>query len=198
MYEALQQLDPIKINFSASGMHAINIILSFIMFGVALGIKPTEFKELIKHPKSTLVGLLSQVFALPLTTFLLVILLSNQITPTVAMGMILVASCPAGNISNFMTSLSKANTEPVSYAHLDVYKRQVAKGSEGQYGSVFWLDMSNDYPEIPKDLLMCGGHDSQYIYIIPSLELVVVRTGFSKKEDFNYQQFLASIVKCIK
>ncbi len=111
MYEALQQLDPIKINFSASGMHVINIILSFIMFGVALGIKPGEFKELIKHPKSTLVGLLSQVFALPLITFLLVILLSNYITPTVAMGMILVAACPGGNISNFMSSLSKANTE---------------------------------------------------------------------------------------
>lgn len=111
MYEALQKLDPIDINFSASGMHVINIILSFIMFGVALGIKPGEFKELIKHPKSTLVGLLSQVFALPLVTFIMVIILSNHITPTVAMGMILVASCPGGNISNFMSSLSKANTE---------------------------------------------------------------------------------------
>lgn len=111
MYEALQQLDPIKINFSASGMHAINIVLSFIMFGVALGIKPSEFKDLIKHPKSGIVGLISQVLALPLMTFLLVIALSNYITPTVAMGMILVAACPGGNISNFMSSLSKANTE---------------------------------------------------------------------------------------
>ena len=57
MYEALQQLDPIKINFSASGMHAINIVLSFIMFGVALGIKPREFSNLIKNPKSTILGL---------------------------------------------------------------------------------------------------------------------------------------------
>src|SRR5690606_15859889 len=36
---------------------------------------------------------------------------SDLITPTVAMGMILVAACPGGNISNFMSSLSKANTE---------------------------------------------------------------------------------------
>lgn len=111
MYEALLQLDPIKINFSASGMHAINIILSFIMFGVALGIKPAEFKTLIKQPKSLIFGLISQVIALPLITFLLIIALNNYITPTVAMGMILVASCPGGNISNFMSSLSKANTE---------------------------------------------------------------------------------------
>jgi BASS family bile acid:Na+ symporter len=111
MYEALQQLDPIKINFSASGMHAINIVLSFIMFGVALGIEPKQFKTLIKNPKSTIVGLVSQVIALPLMTFLLVIALNQFITPTVAMGMILVAACPGGNISNFMSSFSKANTE---------------------------------------------------------------------------------------
>lgn len=111
MLESLQLLDPIKINFSASGMHVINIVLSFIMFGVALGIKPGEFKSLIKNPKSPIIGLISQIVALPLITFLLVLSLSNFITPTIAMGMILVASCPGGNISNFMSSLSKANTE---------------------------------------------------------------------------------------
>lgn len=111
MYESLLQLDPIRINFSASGMHIINIVLSFIMFGVALGIKPQEFKHLIKDPKSTLVGLTSQLFFLPFVTFLLLIIFNKFITPTVAMGMILVAACPGGNISNFMSSLSKANTE---------------------------------------------------------------------------------------
>lgn len=111
MYESLLLLDPVKINFNATGMHIINIVLSFVMFGVALGIKPAHFSTLIKNPKSTLVGLFSQVIALPLLTFLLVILFSNIITPTVAMGMILVAACPGGNISNFMSSLSRANTE---------------------------------------------------------------------------------------
>ncbi len=111
MYESLLQLDPVKINFSASGMHAINIVLGFIMFGVALGLKADQFKLLIKNPKSTILGLISQIVALPMVTFLIVIALSDHITPTVAMGMILVASCPGGNISNFMSSLSKANTE---------------------------------------------------------------------------------------
>lgn len=111
MYEALLQLDPIKINFSAAGMHIINIVLGFIMFGVALDIKPGIFIDLIKKPKSVVVGLVSQVIALPLVTFILVVLLGNFITPTVAMGMLLVAACPGGNISNFISSLSKANTE---------------------------------------------------------------------------------------
>jgi hypothetical protein len=77
------------------------------------------------------------------------------------------------------------------------YTMEVANGSEGQYGSFFWLNQSNDYPDVPSDLYMCRGHDGQYIYIIPSLELVVVRTGFSKKGDFDLQKFLASIVAAI-
>src|ERR1035437_7309743 len=111
MYEALKLLDPIRINFSAAGMHIINIILGFIMFGVALGINPSHFKELIKEPKTYLVGLFGHLFALPLMTFLLVVALNNYITPTLAMGMFLVAACPGGNISNFMTSFAKGNTE---------------------------------------------------------------------------------------
>jgi len=111
MYESLLELDPVRINFNAGGMHVINIILSFVMFGVALGIKPQQFREMIKKPKSTIVGLISQIVALPLITFILVVTFSDLITPTVAMGMILVAACPGGNISNFMSSLSKANTE---------------------------------------------------------------------------------------
>lgn len=111
MYESLLLLDPIKINFSTSGMTVINIVLGFIMFGVALNLNLKHFTDLIKAPKSAIVGLISQVIALPMMTFILVITISSFITPTVAMGMILVASCPGGNISNFMTSYSKGNTE---------------------------------------------------------------------------------------
>lgn len=111
MYESLLELDPIKINFSQSGSFILNVVLAFVMFGVALGIRPSQFKALARSPKPVLVGVFSQFIALPLITFLLVFLLGNFITPTVAMGMILVASCPGGNISNFMTSLSKGNTE---------------------------------------------------------------------------------------
>lgn len=69
MYESLLELDPVKINFNATGMHIINIILGFVMFGVALGIKPGQFKDLVKKPKPTILGLISQLLALPLITF---------------------------------------------------------------------------------------------------------------------------------
>ena len=111
MYEDLLQLDTIRINFSAGGMHIINMVLAFVMFGVALGIQPSMFKEVLKKPKSVIVGLVSQLIALPALTFLLIVAFNQYITPMVAMGMILVAACPGGNISNFMSQLSKANTE---------------------------------------------------------------------------------------
>lgn len=111
MYEQLLSLDPIKINFSASGMFIVNVVLAFVMFGVALGIKPVMFKEVLKKPKSFILGLCCQLILLPALTFLLVIAFNNMITPMIAMGMILVASCPGGNISNFITHLSKGNTE---------------------------------------------------------------------------------------
>ena len=111
MKEQLEALNAISINFGEGGMMIVNIILAFVMFGVALGIKPRTFKEVFTHPKSVIVGILSQWVALPAITFAIALILSPLITPMIALGMILVASCPGGNISNFMTSLSRGNVE---------------------------------------------------------------------------------------
>lgn len=78
------------------------------MFGIALGIRPTDFRQIAKSPKSTAIGTLSQFVLLPFFTFLLVWLIRPA--PALALGMILVAACPGGNISNFISSISRANT----------------------------------------------------------------------------------------
>jgi len=109
MLESLKVLDELRLNFSQSGLFVLNLTLAFIMFGVALEIKLEHFKKVILTPVSTLVGVFSQFFLLPLFTFLIAILLKHYITPTIALGMILVASCPGGNISNFMSSLARGN-----------------------------------------------------------------------------------------
>lgn len=110
MLESLQALDAVDLRFSEDSLFLLNIILAFIMFGVALGIKMDHFRKLLYNPKSAFLGFFSQFFMLPALTFLVTILLRNYITPTVALGMILVASCPGGNISNFISSLARANT----------------------------------------------------------------------------------------
>ena len=111
MKEQLAGLDALSINFGSSGMMIVNIILAFVMFGVALGIKLDTFKDVLMKPKSLIVGVLLQWFALPFITFVLAIALGYWITPMIALGMILVASCPGGNISNFMSSWAKGNIE---------------------------------------------------------------------------------------
>ena len=110
MYEALLRLDEIRLNFSPESLFVLNLTLAFIMFGVALEIKVRHFQRIIADPKAAVVGFISQFFLLPAITFLLIALLRNQITPTVALGMLLVASCPGGNISNFISSLAKGNS----------------------------------------------------------------------------------------
>ena len=111
MKEQLESLNSLSINFGEGGMAIVNIILVFVMFGVALGIRLQTFKDVFKNPKSVFVGLFLQWVALPAVTFLATMMLSPLITPMVALGMILVACCPGGNISNFMSSLSKGNIE---------------------------------------------------------------------------------------
>ena len=109
--EIAAQIDQIAVTLNAGGMNTINIVLAFVMFGVALGIKPQIFVDVFKKPKSVLLGMTCQLILLPAFTFLLALAMGNWISPMMGLGMILVASCPGGNISNFMSSLSKANIE---------------------------------------------------------------------------------------
>lgn len=109
--DSLYALDEIRLNFSSSNLLALNIALAFVMFGVALEIKIDHFKKLILNPSSALIGIFSQFLMLPFLTFLLTIALHNYLTPTMALGMILVSACPGGNISNFISSLAKGNIE---------------------------------------------------------------------------------------
>ena len=109
--EIINTIDGIQVTLNAGGMNTINIILAFVMYGVALGIKPQIFVEVFKKPKSVLLGILCQLFLLPAFTCLLAILLTGWISPMMGLGMILVAACPGGNISNFMSSLAKGNIE---------------------------------------------------------------------------------------
>ena len=111
MKEQLESLSSVTINFGEGGMMIVNIILAFVMFGVALGIKTQTFKDVFRNPKSVSVGRLMQWIGLPAVTFIVCLILNPVITPMVALGMILVACCPGGNISNFISSLSKGNIE---------------------------------------------------------------------------------------
>ena len=103
-----QELDKGVLKFDDKNIFIMNLSLGFIMFGVALQLKMDDFKRVFSAPKSVLIGFVSQFIALPFLTFLVVWIFKPM--PSVAMGMMIVAACPGGNISNFMTSLANGNT----------------------------------------------------------------------------------------
>lgn len=108
--EIIQHLDAIDVTMGG-GSNLLNVVLALVMFGVALGIKPATFIDIIRNPKSIITGIVCQLVLLPALTLVLIMCLGNFISPMIALGMLLVASCPGGNISNFITSLSRGNTE---------------------------------------------------------------------------------------
>ena len=105
----MQEIDKLILNFDASSVWVLNACLALIMYGVALDIDLDIFKKVLKHPKSLIIGLTSQWIALPTITLLLIFLWKP--IPSFALGMILVAACPGGNISNFFSALAGAKVE---------------------------------------------------------------------------------------
>ena len=102
------EMDAVRLNFNPQSLWALNAIIGLIMFGVALELKPRDFKAVLVMPKPVLIGLAAQFVLLPAFTFLLV--LAIRPAPSIALGMMLVAACPGGNVSNFLTHHARGNT----------------------------------------------------------------------------------------
>lgn len=104
----MSEMDAVRLNFNPQSLWALNAIIGLIMFGVALELKPRDFKAVFVTPKPVLIGLAAQFVLLPAFTFLLA--LAIRPAPSIALGMMLVAACPGGNVSNFLTHYARGNT----------------------------------------------------------------------------------------
>lgn len=101
-------IDQAHVQFSPAGLQVLNIALGFVMFAVSLGIQRQELVRLKSTPRAVVAGLFSQWVALPAITLGLIVVLKPH--PGIALGMLLVAACPGGNVSNYFCQLAKANT----------------------------------------------------------------------------------------
>jgi BASS family bile acid:Na+ symporter len=101
-------IDQVRLNFNPAGIAIINGAIGLMMLGVALELKTADFKRIILSPKAPLIGLAAQFILLPAFTFLLVLLIKPH--PSIALGMMLVAACPGGNLSNIITYLANGNS----------------------------------------------------------------------------------------
>jgi BASS family bile acid:Na+ symporter len=85
----------------------VNTLLGIVMFGMGLTLKPNDFKVVFSRPKDVIIGCIAQFTIMPLLAFLLTKIFN---LPTeLAVGVILVGTCPGGTSSNVMTFLSKGD-----------------------------------------------------------------------------------------
>lgn len=102
-----ESLDSLRIILDPLGQVGIALALMLVMFGVALGLRVKDFRILAAEPSLYIGGVAAQVVLLPLVTFGLIHLISPP--PSIALGMIVVACCPGGSVSNLLTYLSRGD-----------------------------------------------------------------------------------------
>ena len=172
--QIIREIDALNVTMNG-GSTLLNVVLALVMFGVALGIKPRTFVDIVKNPKSIITGIVCQLVLLPALTLLLIMAMGNLISPMIALGMILVASCPGGNISNFITSLSRGNSE--LSVSLTAFNTAICVFST-PLNFAFWGKMyinfaGNHYiGELP-ELVIPLGDIFQSIFIIMGIPLVL-------------------------
>lgn len=105
----MPDVDAIALQFNAESLNALNAALALVMFGVALNLKVGDFQRLVRDPKAPLVGMVAQFLLLPALACPLALWLAP--TPSMALGMMLVAACPGGNVSNWLTLVARGRVE---------------------------------------------------------------------------------------
>ena len=99
--------DDVLLNFTPGTLTILNVVLALIMLGVALDVTIDDFRVVARRPRPMIIAIVAQLVVLPAVTFGLTFLL--PVTASMALGMILVACCPPGNISQVLTHRSGGN-----------------------------------------------------------------------------------------
>ena len=92
---------------SNTALALLPLALAYIMFTLGTGLKPSDFKVIVSHPKAFIVGLINQVIFVPLVALVVVLLMSPP--AEIAFGIMLISFCPGGVTSNMLTYYAKGN-----------------------------------------------------------------------------------------
>ena len=101
------EIDEVTVNFSQGSLTLLSVVLAFIMLGIALDTAPKDFRVVATHPRPFVIAIAAQLLVLPAITFVLTLIL--PVTASMALGMLLVACCPPGNISQVLTHRAGGN-----------------------------------------------------------------------------------------
>lgn len=78
------------------------------------------------------------------------------------------------------------------------YVTKPTKHSNGTYGAHFWLNAEGKYPDLPRDMYSANGFQGQRVFIIPSKDVVIVRTGLEEQSDEQFNTLIGNILRTIK
>lgn len=81
--------------------------LAIIMLGMGMTLVPSDFSRIVKNPKAILIGLTNQLIFLPIVGFSLAI--AFNLNPIMAVGLMILATCPGGPASNLITQVCRGN-----------------------------------------------------------------------------------------
>ncbi|HNL39384.1 MAG TPA: bile acid:sodium symporter family protein [Saprospiraceae bacterium] len=100
-------VDDLRLHFNPDQMRVLNLAMAFLMFSVALDVRPGDFRKVVLFPKSVAVGLVVQYLLFPVLTLGIICVFQPPVS--MALGMVLVSMCPSGNMTNFLVHHARAN-----------------------------------------------------------------------------------------
>ena len=181
-------IDSIRINFDQEQLWILNLCLGFLMFGVALELKLIHFKYLLEKPKLAIIGLMSQLIWLPLLTLGLVYLFNPPLS--MAMGMVIVAACPGGNVSNFAVHLAKANSA------LSVLLTSITTLAAVVITPGYFIFLSKWLPGVEE--MQQGIYVSPYELVTTIFQLIIVPLALGMIVNKQFPKFTNRIKKPVK
>ncbi len=104
----MNSIEDFRLELGQTSEIGMAITLATMMFSVALGLRTEHFAFFKHSPRLFFSGVAAQIIALPAVTLLLCFIFTPS--PTIALGMILIACCPGGNVSNLLVLLARGNT----------------------------------------------------------------------------------------
>lgn len=165
----------------------IPYLLGIVMLGMGLTLTFKDFAEVIRNPKAVIIGVIAQFIVMPLIAFLLV--KSFQLPPGLAIGVILVGSCPGGTSSNVMTFLARGNTAlSVACTTISTLLAPVLTPAVFYLFASQWLDINAGAMFI----------SVLKIVLLPIFVGVIIRTFLKEKiEQFSQTMPLVSVVAIV-
>ncbi len=183
----MNEIDLVRVHFNPNSLMLLNILMGFLMFGIALDIKLADFQRVFQMPKLVFIGLLCQYLFFPALTLLIIYVF--QPATSVAVGMILVSACPSGNMANYLTH--RANGNVALSVTLNAIMALFASISTPLIFS-FWSSFVPNVANLGQNI-----HISFFQMVQIILQVILVPLAVGMYLAFRYPDFIQKIKKPI-